>query len=329
MLDLAWYCPSEGDGAHLGTLAPERPPAFEYLLRVVRAAERAGAREILIPTGAVNDSFAPDAPFAESWTTAAALAARTRHIRLIVAVNPAGISAALAAHQAETLERIAPGRIAVNLVAGGGPDDGYGHEPLGHDERYARLEAFADTLRTRFRGPLYLGGASEAARRLAARVVDTYLMWGEPPDEIAARIDEMRSLAGRPMRFGLRIHIIARRSEREARAAAAELLAYATRPGGPCRRVRGLRLGRPGADERDSRRRRRVGRPRPLGRHPVGARRCRHRPRGALRPGRRLARPLPGGRRRPRDRVAGIRTSRRSAGSARRVWSRLAEPVPA
>jgi alkanesulfonate monooxygenase len=227
MLDLAWYCPSEGDGAHLGTLAPERPPAFEYLLRVVRAAERAGAREILIPTGAVNDSFAPDAPFAESWTTAAALAARTRHIRLVVAVNPAGISAALAAHQAETLERIAPGRIAVNLVAGGGPEDGYGHDALGHDERYARLGMFADTLRTRFRGPMYLGGASEAARRLAARVVDTYLMWGEPPDEIAARIDAMRDLAGRSMRFGLRIHIIARRSEREARAAATELLAYA------------------------------------------------------------------------------------------------------
>jgi alkanesulfonate monooxygenase len=227
MLDLAWYCPSEGDGAHLGTLVPERPPAFEYLLQVTRAAERAGAKEILIPTGVTNDSFAPDAPFAESWTTAAALAARTRLIRLIVAVNPAGISPALAAHQVETLERIAPGRIAVNLVAGGGPDDGYGHAPAGHDERYARLGALADTLRTRFDGPLYLGGASDAARRLAARVVDTYLMWGEPPHDIAARVEEMRRLTGRPMRFGLRIHIIARRSEREARAAAAELVSLA------------------------------------------------------------------------------------------------------
>lgn len=227
MFDLAWYCPSEGDGAHLGTLTPERPPTFDYLLRVVRAAERAGAREILVPTGAVNDSFAPDAPFAESWTTAAALAARTREIRLIVALNPAGISPPLAAHQAQTLEAIAPGRIAINLVAGGGPDDGYGHDPLPHDERYARLERLADALRMRFPGPLYLGGASEAARRLAARVVDTYLMWGEPPDEIAARIGAMRCLAGRPMRFGLRIHIIARRSERDARAAAAELLARA------------------------------------------------------------------------------------------------------
>ena len=227
MLDLAWYCPSEGDGRHLGTRAPERPPTFGYLLRVSQAAERAGAREILIPTGAINDSFAPDAPFSESWTTAAALAARTHAIRLIVALNPAGISAALAAHQAETLERIAPGRIAINLVAGGGPEDGYGHEPLGHAARYQRLEAFAVALRARFGGPLYLGGASDEATALAARVVDTYLMWGEPPDQIGARVEAMRRRAGRPMRFGLRIHIIARRSEREARTAATELLAVA------------------------------------------------------------------------------------------------------
>ncbi len=227
MLDLAWYCPSEGDGPHLGTRAPQRPPTFNYLLRVTRAAERAGACEILVPTGAINDSFAPDAPFAESWTTAAALAARTRTIRLIVALNPAGISAALAAHQAETLERIAPGRIAINLVAGGGPHDGYGHEPLDHQARYRRLEALAVALRTRFSGPLYLGGASAAATDLAARYVDTYLMWGEPAAAVAARVDEMRRIAARPMRFGLRIHVIARRSEREARAAATELLAHA------------------------------------------------------------------------------------------------------
>lgn len=227
MLDLAWYCPSEGDGHHLGTREAERAPTFEYLLRVARAAERAGAREILVPTGGVNDSFAPDAPFAESWTTAAALAVRTRAIRLIVAVNPAGVSVPVAVHQAETLGRMAPGRIALNLVAGGGPRDGYGNDPQPHDERYRRLGILADALRRRFDGPLYLGGASGAAKALAARTVDAYLMWGEPPDAIAARVEEMRELAGRPMRFGLRIHVIARRSEREARAAAQELVALA------------------------------------------------------------------------------------------------------
>ena len=78
-----------------------------------------------------------------------------------------------------------------------------------------------------FPGPLYLGGASPAARALAARVVDTYLMWGEPPERIAERAEDIRGLAGRPLRVGLRIHLIARRSDAEARAAARELLARA------------------------------------------------------------------------------------------------------
>ena len=224
MLDLAWYCPSEGDGRHLGTRQPERPPDIEYLVRVARAAERAGAREILVPTGLVNDSFAPEARFSEGWTTAAALAVRTSSIRLIVALNPAGVAPGLAAHQAETLEAMAPGRIVINLVAGGGPEDPYGGPALDHDARYRRLETLAAALRSRFQGPFYLGGASEAAKDLAARVAETYLMWGEPPEDIASRIDEMRARVDRRMRFGLRIHVIARRSGKEARAAARELL---------------------------------------------------------------------------------------------------------
>jgi alkanesulfonate monooxygenase len=227
-LALAWYCPSEGDGRHLGTRRPEQEPTLAHLAAVATAAERAGATEILIPTGTVNDSIAPDAPFMESWTTASALAAITRRIRLLVAVNPAPLRPELAAHQAETLERIAPGRIAINLVAGGGPETGYGAPALDHAGRYARLGALADALRERFAGPLYLGGASDAAVALACRVADTYLMWGEPPEAIAARVAAVReAAAGRPMRFGVRVHIIARDTDREAREAAASLVSRA------------------------------------------------------------------------------------------------------
>ena len=196
MLTLGWYCPSEGDGRWLGTARPERPPAIGYLAEVARAAEDAGAAEILVPTGTVNDSFAPGAPFSESWTTAAALAPLTRSIRLLVAVNPAALRPELAAHQAETLWSMAPGRVAINLVAGGGPDAGYGTPPRDHAGRYRRLGALADALRARFPGPLYLGGASEDALALASRVADTYLMWGEPPEAIAARVAAVRARAG-------------------------------------------------------------------------------------------------------------------------------------
>lgn len=226
-LTLAWYCPSEGDGRFLGTAQPERLPTFDYLLQVARAAERAGATEILVPTGIVNDSYAPDSPFAESWTTASALAVRTQRIRLIVAVNPAGVAPALIAHQVQTLHASAPGRIALNLVAGGGPVDGYGNPATSHDDRYRRLRALVDALNGRFDGPLYLGGASPAAIDLACDAVHTYLMWGERPEDIGARIAAIRTRASRPIRFGLRIHIIARARAADARRRARDLVAPA------------------------------------------------------------------------------------------------------
>ena len=52
-------------------------------------------------------------------------------------------------------------------------------------------------------------------------------MWGEPPEAIAARAAAMRERAGRRIRVGLRVHLIARATDREARAAAAELLSRA------------------------------------------------------------------------------------------------------
>lgn len=209
-------------------MSPERPPDFEYLVRVTRAAQRAGAEEILIPTGITNDSYAPDARFAESWTTAAGLAVRTRAIRLIVAVNPAALTPALIAHQAETLQAMAPGRIAINLVAGGGPETGYGAPALDHDDRYQRLGELVDALHGRFTGPLYLGGASDAAIALAHRAVDTYLMWGEHPDAIAERVRAFRAGCDRDVRFGVRIHIIARARDADARRRADELVAAAS-----------------------------------------------------------------------------------------------------
>ena len=255
-LTFAWYLPTEGDGYHLGTRLPERLPTFAYLTDVIRTAERAGFDEILIPTGNANDSFAAEAPMAESWTIATLLAPMTERIRLLVAVRGGCYNPGVFAKMAATLDEASGGRLALNLVAGGSPDDMYSRV-LDHDERYRRLAEFARVVRRlwtepsvdyegdyfQLRGalaepkplqrphpPFYLGGASEAARRLAAELVDTYLMWGEPPAQIAARIRAMEELAapaGKELRYGLRIHLIVRDSEADARAAAVELLSRA------------------------------------------------------------------------------------------------------
>jgi alkanesulfonate monooxygenase len=76
--------------------------------------------------------------------------------------------------------------------------------------------------------PIYFGGASEAAERIAARHVDVYLAWGEPPTMAAERVDRMRRLTkevGRELTFGIRFHVIARPTSEEAWAFADSLLA--------------------------------------------------------------------------------------------------------
>ena len=74
---------------------------------------------------------------------------------------------------------------------------------------------------------IYFGGASEAAERIAARHVDVYLAWGEPPEMVAERVTRMRELAAREQRtldFGIRLHVIARPTAEEAWAVADQLL---------------------------------------------------------------------------------------------------------
>ena len=211
-MDLGWYCPSEGDGRWLGTRRPERAPDPEYLARVARAAERAGAAEILVPTGIVNDSFAPDAPFMESWTTATAVAALTRSIRIIVAINPAGLAPDAGRPSAETLERVAPGpgrRSTWSPAAG---------------PRAATARRSSTTTRAtpgcapspRWCAPASRArstsaGASEAAQELAADVGRDLPDVGRAAraDRRARRRDAGPRRTG-PMRFGLRIHVIAR-----------------------------------------------------------------------------------------------------------------------
>jgi alkanesulfonate monooxygenase len=64
---------------------------------------------------------------------------------------------------------------------------------------------------------------------VAARHVDVYLTWGEPPAQVAEKLAWIRGLAdaeGREVRFGIRLHVITRDTEAEAWAEAGRLLGY-------------------------------------------------------------------------------------------------------
>ena len=67
--------------------------------------------------------------------------------------------------------------------------------------------------------PLYFGGSSPAGQEVAVDHCDVYLTWGEPPAQVAEKIDQVRKLAaarGRTLSFGIRLHVIVRETAEEA-----------------------------------------------------------------------------------------------------------------
>ncbi len=254
----SWFIPIDGDGARAGTMRAERPPDFEYLRRVVETAEECGYYSLLIPTRFANGLFAEDAPLAETWTTATALAAVTSRIRFLIAVRPGFIALGLFAQMAAALHQISGGRIDINIVPGGIQND---FERVGeessHETRYERAEEFIAACRKLWtqpgpvdfngeyyrlrdaycapqpgkRGPrFYLGGASPRALGLSGRQADVHLSWIEPPEETARRNGDVLAefaKAGRPPELGLRTHLVVRDTEAKAWDAANELIAHA------------------------------------------------------------------------------------------------------
>jgi len=250
-----WFIPIDGDGAHIGTWRAERPPTFDYLRQVVETAEAEGYYSLLIPTRFANGLFGETAPLAETWTTVTALAAVTRRIRFLVAIRPGFISTGLFAQMAAALDQISGGRLDINVVPGGIQGD---FERLGvtidHDKRYEQGEEFIAALRALWATPepvvfegstvrlkgavvspgpvadgprFYVGGASPRALEFAAAGAEVYLAWIQPLDEIAKLLDRVRTAyraKGRRPVFGLRTHLVVRATEREAWAAAEELM---------------------------------------------------------------------------------------------------------
>lgn len=249
-LDFLWFLPSGGDARYLASPVGERAPTPAYLREVAVAADRLGFYGVLLPTGV---------GCADAWITAASIAPFTERLKLLVALRPGLTAPAEAVRQASALDRLSNGRAILNVVTGGSPvtlaQDGIF---LGHTERYEQTDEFLDIWRKLSRGetvtqqgrylsirggrllfpfvqqphaPIWFGGSSDIARGIAARHVDAYLTWGEPPEQLKGVIDDVRARAaalGRSIKFGLRIHFIVRDSDDEAWAAARDLIRYVT-----------------------------------------------------------------------------------------------------
>ncbi|WP_343622189.1 FMNH2-dependent alkanesulfonate monooxygenase [Roseateles puraquae] len=249
-MKIFWFIPTHGDSRYLGSSRGARVADHAYFKQIAIAADSLGYEGVLLPTGRSCE---------DSWVVAASLIDATKRLKFLVALRPGLVAPAQSARMAATLDRLSGGRLLVNLVTGGDPDELAGDgQFLDHSERYAQSAEFIRIWRellTRshtgetldFDGdhlsvkggkvlyppinrpypPVYFGGSSGPAHDLAAEQVDTYLTWGEPPAEVAKKLADVRERAaarGRTLRYGIRLHVIVRETEDEAWRAAGELL---------------------------------------------------------------------------------------------------------
>jgi alkanesulfonate monooxygenase len=248
-----WFLPTYGDsrdivggghGVAIGAAGGARPASVAYLGQIARTAEQLGFVGALTPTGAWCE---------DAWLATAMLTEVTERLKFLVAFRPGLLSPTLAAQMASTFQRLSGGRLLLNVVTGGESAEqrAFG-DFLDKDARYARCDEFLEVVRELWRGetvtrrgrhvqveqarlsrlpdpvpPVYFGGSSPAALPVAVRHSDVYLTWGEPPGQVAEKLDRVRALAaqaGRELRFGIRLHVIARDTAEEAWAQAARLL---------------------------------------------------------------------------------------------------------
>lgn len=244
-------------GGWLRNVADEQMDAsWPYVRRLAQRSEALGYDLTLIAELFLNDIKGIDAPALDAWSTAAALAAVTERLELMVAVRPTFHDPARLAKQAANIDQISNGRLALNVVSSWWKDEArrYGVRFDEHDDRYARTAEWLQVLDGAWREPrfsfegkyyrveetivepkpvrrprpvIYAGGESEAARSLISRTCDAYVMHGDPPERIGARIADLRERRDRareasgldlpPLSFGVAAYTIVRRTEAEAR----------------------------------------------------------------------------------------------------------------
>jgi FMNH2-dependent dimethyl sulfone monooxygenase len=239
--------------------------SWEYVKRLAQRSEEIGYDLTLVAELLLNDIKGIEAPSLDAWSTAAALAAVTERLELMVAVRPSFHPPAILAKQAANIDRISNGRLALNVVSAWWKDEArrYGAAFDEHDDRYARTSEWLDVVDGAWREPtfryagryyraedlvlepkpvatearhfrprptIYAGGESETAKTLIAQKCDAYVMHGDPPERIAAKITDLRRRRDEasealhrgtgellpPLSFGVAAYAIVRDTEEEA-----------------------------------------------------------------------------------------------------------------
>jgi FMNH2-dependent dimethyl sulfone monooxygenase len=223
--------------------------SWAYVKKLAQRSEQIGFDVTLIAELNLNDIKGVEAPSLDAWSTAAALAAVTECVELMVAVRPTFHLPALLAKQAANIDHISNGRLTLNVVSSWWSDEAkkYGVAFEQHDDRYARTTEWLDVVDgvwkqdhfsytgkyyrvddnvlepkpvSKPRPTIYAGGESPAAKELIAEKCDAFLMHGDPPETVGKKIADLSERRAKhrlpPMKFGVAGYAVVRETEREA-----------------------------------------------------------------------------------------------------------------
>lgn len=244
--EVAWFAPlCNGDDAFLSRHDFRYKSNWSNTSNVLLTADRLGYRNILCPSSYQVGQ--------DVWTFASAVAPLTQQINLLTAIRCGELHPPMLARSIATLDHILRGRLTINIISSNMPG-----EELESPARYQRSREVIEILKQcwtqdhiDFKGEfynlqlpttepvkpyqqnggplLYFGGYSPPGVDLCAEHCDVYLMWPETEDKLQQLMQNMSDKAAsyqREVDFGLRVHVIVRETEAEARAAARRLMTH-------------------------------------------------------------------------------------------------------
>ena len=242
-VEVSWFAPlCDGDDDFLGNRNPAFKSSWENTSKIIKTADELGFRNVLCPSSYQVGQ--------DTLSYVAAMATATEQINFLAAVRCGELHPPMLARTISTLDHMLKGRLTINIISSDLPG-----VQLSSSKRYARSREVIEILkqswtqdRIEFNGKyyqlslptdpvkpyqqnggplLYFGGYSPDGVDLCAEHCDVYLMWPETEQKLQGLMNDMTNRASdyqRTVQFGLRVHVIVRETEKEARSYANNLL---------------------------------------------------------------------------------------------------------
>ena len=242
-VEISWFAPiCDGDDDILGSRNPKYKSTWENTSRIIKTADELGYTNVLCPSSYQVGQ--------DTLTYVSAMATLTKQINFLAAIRCGEVHPPMLARAIATLDHILKGRLTINIISSDLPGN-----KLESSKRYARSREVIEILKQAWTkdeinfqgdfykinlpsapvkpyqqngGPLlYFGGYSPDGVDLCAEHCDVYLMWPDTEDKLQILMSNMRSKAlvyNRTVEFGLRVHVIVRESQQEARDYANKLI---------------------------------------------------------------------------------------------------------